>query len=80
LKHTHSSRKFLLCLFSLILISIITVLGVFYPAIQTTLPAFIGGVIGILSVYYTGNVATKFVIDKQVLEVEASKKKEEGGE
>ena len=61
---SYTSRKFFLTLLSLIILIIITLLCVKYEPLVGLLPTFIGGLLGILSIYFTGNVATKYVHGK----------------
>ena len=58
------SRKFLLTLFSLLLVSVFSLLGIKYTIIQSLLSVFISGVLGILSLYFGGNITSKWVNNK----------------
>jgi len=61
-----ASRKFLLTVFSIILLTIVSLAGIIYPAVAAILPTFIGGLLGILSLYFTGNLMNKYVAGKNV--------------
>jgi hypothetical protein len=61
-----ASRKFLLTIFSIILLTIVSLAGIIYPAVAAILPTFIGGLLGILSLYFTGNLVNKVVAGKNV--------------
>ena len=61
---SYRSRKFFLTLLSFIIIIIMTLLCLKYEPLIGVLPTFIGGILGVLSVYFTGNVAAKFVLKK----------------
>jgi hypothetical protein len=58
------SRKFILALVALFLITGVSVLACFNSAVQVNLTAFIGGIIGILTVYSGANVAAQHVAGK----------------
>lgn len=61
---TYSSRKFLMALLAMLLVTIVSLFGGKWAGIAGILPIFIGGILGILSIYLTGNVANKYVISK----------------
>jgi len=61
-----SSRKFLLTLLGLTLITIVTMLTAIYPALAAVMPTFIAGVMGTLSIYFTGNVVTKHIVGNNI--------------
>lgn len=67
------SRKFMLANFCLLLISAITVFSVWFVSLHAILPSFIGGILGVLSLYYGGNVGSKFVIGKTQVEISKHK-------
>jgi len=69
----YGSRKFLLALFSIVVMTGLTLLSVKYVMLAGVLATFIGGLIGILSVYYGGNVASSFVVNKATQIGSASK-------
>lgn len=60
------SRKFLLTLLGLGLITIVGLVGLGSANIMGIFPTFIGGVLGVLSLYFTGNVVTKHVMGKHL--------------
>jgi hypothetical protein len=62
------SRKFILTIIALVLLVGMGVLPVFLPAAAGSYPTFIGGLIGILGLYFSGNVANKFVVGKSTVE------------
>jgi len=74
------SRKFLLTLFSLLLISAFSLLSIKYTIIQSLLSIFISGVLGILSLYFGGNITSKWVNNKFPLTELIINKKEGGKE
>lgn len=59
-----NSRKFFLTVGCIALLTFLCLLSVFYPALSAILPVFIGGLLGILSLYFTGNIANKYVVGK----------------
>lgn len=63
------SRKFLLTLLGLSIVTIVTVLAVKSPAVAAVLPTFVGGILGVLSLYFTGNIMTKHVIGRHQVNV-----------
>ena len=65
-----SSRKFLLTLIGLVLVTIFSLMSIWYMPIAGLLPTFIAGILGVLGLYFGGNVANKFVVGKpETLEV-----------
>ena len=64
----YTSRKFLLTLLGLILMVCIAIAGMFSPAIPAVMPTFTGGVLGVLSLYFAGNVTNKYVVGKTLLQ------------
>lgn len=60
----YRSRKFVLTLIGLLIITGVSVVGIWYPTVTAVLPTFVGGILGVLSLYFTGNVMNKFVIGK----------------
>jgi len=58
----YKSRKFILTLLGLFIISAMTLLGIVFPAILAFMPSFISGIIGVLSLYFIGNVVNKHVV------------------
>ena len=63
-KNNYGSRKFILTIVALMLVTGISTASIWYPGIQAVLPSFIGGILGILSLYFGGNVASKYVNGK----------------
>ena len=59
-----TSRKFVLALLSLLAVTAVTVGTAWIKELAAVLPTFIGGVLGVLSAYYTGNVAAAHVAAK----------------
>ena len=56
------SRKFILTLVSLVLLVGAAVLAGFVPSFVALFPTLVGGIIGIVSVYMTGNIVNKGVV------------------
>ena len=75
---TYKSRKFILALIAVILVTIVSVLSIWATVIPSILPSFIGGILGILSLYYAGNVSQKYVVGKQMVQLEHNQD-EQGG-
>lgn len=71
------SRKFLLTLLALSLVTIVTLLTIKYATLVAILPTFIGGILGVLSLYFTGNIITKHVVGKATIQLQASDNEEE---
>jgi hypothetical protein len=65
---TLASRKFILTVSTILLITAVSILAVWFPAIPAVLPTFIGGILGVLSLYMTGNIMNKYVVGKQLTE------------
>jgi hypothetical protein len=63
-----ASRKFTLTVASLLLISLLTIVGIFWPHMMSLLPTSIGSILAVLGLYVTGNVASKHVITKYLSE------------
>lgn len=66
--NTYRSRKFVLALVAIILITGVSVASIWLASVAGILPTFIGGILGVLSVYYGGNIANKFVVGKTQVE------------
>jgi hypothetical protein len=62
----YGSRKFLLTIIGLLLVTLVAVLSVGFPGIIAVMPTFTGGILAILSLYFTGNVMNKYVTGKQL--------------
>jgi len=67
---SYGSRKFILTLLGLFLVTALAAMGAFFPAVPAILPTFVGGVLGVLSLYFTGNVVNKYVVGKTMVQVE----------
>ena len=63
------SRKFYLTLLCLCLITGFTVAGLWFTVVEALLPGYIAGILGVLSLYFTGNVWAKHVAGKQDVEM-----------
>ena len=61
-----SSRKFLLTILGLLLITVVTMTTVKFPAVAAVLPTFIGGILGVLSLYFAGNVVAKQITGNNI--------------
>lgn len=61
---TYKSRKFILSVVCLVLLTVLSVGAIFYPGLVGILPVFVSGIVGILSLYFTGNIANKYVMNK----------------
>lgn len=64
-----ASRKFLLTLVCILLLSGVSLSGVLFPAIVAILPTFVGGLLGIVSLYFTGNIMNKFVVGNNIAKI-----------
>ena len=61
---TYKSRKFILTVISLCLVTLLTFASAWFPVLPTVMPTFTGGILGILSLYFVGNVSNKYVVNK----------------
>lgn len=68
LKENGQSRKYQLAIASLFLITAGWVAGNWSTALQQTFSELISGVMGVLVLYYTGNVGNKFVVGKHMVD------------
>lgn len=68
------SRKFLLTILAVILITAVAVLSIWFSTIISIMPTFIGGVLGVLSLYFTGNVMSKHVTGNNIVKLETVKR------
>lgn len=68
LKETGHSRKYQLAIAGLLLITTGWVAGNWSPALQSTFSELISGIMGVLVLYYTGNVGNKFVVGKHMVD------------
>ena len=62
--HT-KSRKFSLTLFSMCLITVVLYLATGSKVVEALYTPFIGGILGALGLYLTGNVTQKHLVAKQ---------------
>jgi hypothetical protein len=62
------SRKFILAILSVSLLTLVTCGAVIYPAVAGVLPTFIGGLLGIVSLYFGGNITNKWVAGKTAIQ------------
>ena len=62
----YRSRKFIIALVALAILTGVTIGSIWFKGLETSLSSLTGGVLGVLSLYLTGNVATKYVVGKQV--------------
>jgi len=65
----YKSRKFTLTLLGVILITLLAAAGIWYPTVPAVYPTFIGGILGVLSLYFTGNVMNKYVVGKTAIQL-----------
>lgn len=65
-KEALASRKFLLAIISIMLLTLMSYLGISSPAVQGILPSFNSGLLGVLGLYFAGNVVNKHIVGKQV--------------
>jgi len=62
----YRSRKFFLTILSVLVLVLFSLMSIWFTAVAAILPSFIGGLLGILSLYFTGNVANKYVLGKVI--------------
>lgn len=72
---SYASRKFLLTLFSVVLLGTVGILSLWFPSAKDALTPMATGIVAILGVYFTGNVASKFVATKAINASEATASK-----
>lgn len=75
-----ASRKFLLSVLAMMVISLMSYFSIQSPAVQGILPTFVGGVLGVLGLYFTGNVANKHVVGKVALKTPSQTSQELSGD
>ena len=63
-KEKFQSRKFTLTIISLCILIAMTIASQYMSIVQGLYPTFVGGLLGILSSYFCGNIAHKYVINK----------------
>lgn len=71
------SRKFVITILALCLITGVSVLSLWFPTSVALLPTFIGGIIGVTTLYMSGNVANKFVVGKQLAAINNNQQEKE---
>ena len=59
-----ASRKFTLAIIAMMLLTGTSIASVWSPTLSSMMPTFIGGLLGILGLYFTGNVGQKVVESK----------------
>lgn len=72
---SYASRKFVLTIIGLVLVTILAIGGLWYPMVAGIFPTFIGGILGVLSLYFTGNVMSKMVQGKTAVQLQQSSDK-----
>lgn len=60
----YSSRKFVLVIFGILILLTGGIIAVHSPTFAGIYPTFVGGVLGIVGAYITGNVANDFLNNK----------------
>ena len=55
----YTSRKFFLAIVSIVIMTIFAYLGLSSSATVSVLPILIGGILGVLSLYFAGNIVGK---------------------
>jgi len=61
---SYKSRKFLLALLALLIITGVSLGGIWSVTLAGVMPSFISGILGVLSLYYAGNIAKSYVASK----------------
>lgn len=59
------SRKFLLALYGVHVVILLGLMACHWPALAPNLSVLVGGILGVLGLYFTGNVAHHAVLGKQ---------------
>ena len=67
------TRKFILCLASLVLITGVSILSIIWKEVGAILPTFIGGVMGVFTAYLGGNLANAHIQGKTEVAALAAK-------
>lgn len=62
--HDLNSRKFLLTIFCVIILIGMALGSALIESLQIVFPTFVGGILGILSLYFTGNVMHRYVSNR----------------
>ena len=73
-----SSRKFLLTVVTMIILCLMVVLGLFHPTVIPLFPTFVGGLLGVLGLYFSGNVANKAIIGNNIARLNEQEGEEYG--
>lgn len=73
----NNSRKYKLALVALLLITGGWLAGAFWPGLSRMFSELIAGIMGVLLLYFTGNVSNKFVVGRHI--VEQTKASSKGG-
>ena len=60
------SRKFLLTLFCILLLTAVALGATIFPSIVAILPTFAGGLLGLVSLYFTGNLMNKHIVGNNI--------------
>lgn len=63
------SRKFIIAICSLALLTILGAFAAKHEGIEGIYPSFVGGILGIISLYYTGNVLQHHSDNKAIVEL-----------
>jgi len=63
-EHRWSSRKFYLSIGALLIIIFLTLIGLWSPTMIGLLPTSIGGILGVLGLYFAGNITAAHVANK----------------
>jgi len=69
---SYGSRKFLMALLAIVVLGTTGILSVWYPAAKDALTPLATGLVAVLGVYFTSNVASKFVATKAINASEAT--------
>lgn len=60
----YASRKYWLCIGSILLLTIVAVLAIWFPGIAAIYPELIGAVLGLTTLYCGSNVANTLVVSR----------------
>lgn len=63
--HGYKSRKFWLAFYGLLILFVAAIMAEHRPVMAALYSTLVGGVIGVVSAYFGGNVAQKWVATKQ---------------
>lgn len=70
LKENAQSKKYRLAIISLTLITLGWVAGNWMPVLASSFSELMTGIMGVLMLYYTGNVGNKFVVGRHMVEAQ----------